>query len=110
MTAALWGQPPIPGQGKSVLGIESQRAAVAPFAEAEGICGKSRQGENVKGGLASGDEVVGDDPAVTSPPQCLGAHDRASPRRPGKRDAYAPPGESYSDVILRLVDQEAQGA
>src|SRR5271157_1816598 len=73
MTAALWGQPPIPGQGKSVLGIESQRAAVAPFAEAEGICGKSRQGENVKDGLASGDEVVGDDPAVTSPPQRLGA-------------------------------------
>src|SRR5690349_439425 len=34
--------------------------------------------ENVKDGLAGGDQVVGDDPPVTPPPQSFRTHDRAA--------------------------------
>ena len=59
--------------------------------------------ENVKDGLAGGDQMVGDDPAMAAPPQGLGAHDRA-PRRFSEATEFAEAGSKcVAESVVGVV-------
>jgi hypothetical protein len=78
------------------VGLQSRRSGHVRFVHVA-------RPENVKHALAGRDEVVGDDPSVTAPPNSFRAHDSAAPRVPELAQMQEPITKMIAQGVVGIV-------